>query len=334
MKHLLPYSFFLFGALLISSCSEVPSDNEGARTTIVEGALIGNGEGEVQLLDRKGCFTYADSIVAKDSLEKGRFRVRFQKERSGYLRFETPSEGIMLYLHPGDSLFVNRDAHGNYRFRGQGKYPNRYIRMRKAFKDSLGRVQDTIFQARKADFLKGLKERRNAMHSFRKAYFRKHKGRLGDRFRKLERSRDKVDFALMRFSYPDIYSYEHPNDSIELSPAYWNFLDSMDMNDTLLLQVPEYLSFAYDVANRYTLENRGHQKNMTYREMLFQTILEEFQGKVKDALLTYFVLEQLRYGEKKIRGSLMERYRQHVKHPYMERFVEQQLKEKEAKPSL
>lgn len=334
MKQYLLFSCLSFFLLLFTACSEETSENDSPATTIVEGSIVGSGEGTVELLDRKGCFTYLDSILAKDSLEKGLFRMRFQKKQLGYLRLEFPSDGIMLYLSAGDSLVVHRDAKANYRFEGKGSIPNQYLRNKKHFKDSMDRVQDTIFQAGKVDFLNALEERRKACRSFRRTYFEKRKDGSGDYFQKLERSRDKVATAVMRFSYPDIYRYEHPNDSIEFTSSYWSFLDSIDMNDPLMLQVPEYLSFAYDVANKYTLDNKSEKKSMGYLEMLFETIVDEFDGKVKEALLTYFILEQLRYGEKGVKKALMERYRDQVEDSFMKRTVERKIRNKGGRPSF
>lgn len=334
MKHLFPHSLCYSLFLLLIGCSGNGSEKEELPVTVVEGYLVGSSEGIVELLDRLGGFTYADSVLAKDTLEEGRFHLQFREKDPGYFRLKTPSGGIMLYLSPGDSLSVNRDDQGDYRFKGSGSIENRYIRKRKLFRDSIGREQDSIFKSKKPEFLKGLKARKKAVRSFRRAFFREHQERLGEHFQKLERMRDRVDHAIMRFSYPDIYEYEHPNDSLSLAPSYWHFLDSMNMNDTMMLEVPEYLSFAYDVANKYTLDNKGEQKNMGYREMLFKTILKEFEGKVEEAVLTYFILEQIRYTEKEVQGSLLERYRKHVKDPRMKRFVERKLRSKRKEPSL
>lgn len=288
--------------------------------------MSGVKEGVVRVRKRIGPFTYTDTVLAEDSLENGKFHLRFRKKDTGYLNLEDPSEENLLYLRPGDSLYLQKGLHEKLHFQGEGAAPNRYIRDRKKFQDSLGRSNRSLFTEEKKAFLKALNAQKKAYRSFRKEKMKERGIPKDALFRKIERARDRIDLALIRFSYPDIYRYEHPNDSIKFSSSYWNFLDSLDLNDTLFLKVPEFLNFAYDVANKYTLENKGEQKSMSYREILFRTIQEEFKGRVKEVLLTYFILEQINYAKEEVRKELLKDYRKEVGDPFMKKYVREELK--------
>jgi hypothetical protein len=291
-----------------------------------------SNEGRVELRGRKAPFTYAEQVIARDTLKEGRFHLKFRQEDLGFLTFQDPDGRDRIYLEAGDSLVLRKSVQGELRFEGRGALRNRYLRKENAFKDSLGRVQDSLFKKDKAYFLEKLRERRKAYKGFRKRHFRKKDG-YGDRFKELIEARNEIEIALMKFSYPDIHRYEHPNDSLELSDDYWTFMDTIEMNDTLLLDVPEFLGFAYDVANKYALENKGRQKNKSYRQMLFQTILDEFEGDVKDALLTYFMLEQLRYNEERVKEGFWKAYRVEISDTTMLDFVEKKIRREKDRPS-
>lgn len=289
-------------------------------------------EGKVELRDRRAPFTYAERVIARDTLKDARFRLKFRQEDLGFLTFQAPDGRDRLYLEAGDSLVLRKSVQGELHFEGRGALRNRYLRKENAFKDSLGRVQDSLFKKDKAYFLEKLRERRKAYKDFRKRHFRKEDG-YGDRFKELVGARNEIEIALMKFSFPDIHRYEHPNDSLELSEDYWTFMDTLEMNDTLLLDVPEFLGFAYDVANKYALANKGRQKNKSYRQMLFRTIVDEFEGEVKDVLLTYFMLEQLRYNEERVKEGFWEAYREEVSDTAMLDFVDKKLQKEEDRPS-
>lgn len=321
------YLFLLGAFFALMGCKGEGHKEERVPSTVLKGRFSGFDEGVVKLKRRKGSFTYQEESIAKDSLEKGRFRMEFRKGELGFVSLEGPKEKVPLYLEAGDSLIFRKRMHGELHFEGDGASRNRYLQEEKAFKDSLGRVQDSLFKKNLSHFLEKLEERREAHKAFRKRSFKKEEGQLGQRFKKLIKARNRIEWVLMKFSFPDIYRYEHPNDSLELPSGYWDFMDTLDLNDSLLLGIPEYLSFAYDVANKYTLENKGEQKNKSYREILFQTILEEFKGKNRDALLTYFMLEQLRYDQKKLKQEFWDPYREHVEDTAMLHFVEKRMEE-------
>lgn len=317
--------------LAFLACDRGGEEEKRVPSTVLEGILSSADEGRVELRGRKAPFTYMKEVIARDSLKEGRFRMKFRKEELGFLSFRGPGGTDELYLEPGDSLVLRKGLHGDLDLEGKGASRNRYIQEEASFKDSLGRAQDSIFKKGLEHFLDKLKERRRAYKAFRKRNFRDHG--IEKRFEESIEARHEIELALMKFSYPDIYRYEHPNDSLQLSEDYWAFMDTLEMNDTLLLDVPEYLSFAYDVANKYALENRGQQRNKSYREMLFRTILDEFEGEVKDVVLTYFMLEQLRYNEERVKGSFMKVYRKEVSDSAMVRFVEKRLQNEEDPPS-
>ncbi len=316
---------FLTAALILAGCGgaeEKSSEEEEISPIVLEGTVSGVKNGRVQLRQRIGPYTYADEQMAKDSIEQGRFRMSFRKEEPGYVSFVDSTQEILLYLFPGDSLRVRKSLEGSFSFEGKGAVRNRYIQKRKRFQDSIAQSQGNIFDHKKDTFLQLLEEREKIFKTFRERHFESKGEKLEERFKRLERLRDRIDLGIIRFSYPDIYRYENPNDSIDIGKKYWSFLDSMDLSDPLLLHVPQYLSFAYDVANKYTLDNKGEQKSMSYREILFRTIVDEFRGKVKEAVLTYFMLEQIRYSKGRGGQDLLERYRKEVDDPEMESFVE------------
>lgn len=321
-----PCLFSLF--ILLASCGgeKKKKEKEGSGPTILEGKFDEASKGQVRLKERKGVFTYEERVVAESPIQDGRFRLSFDPDSLGYVSFQEPNGSILLHLRPGDSLFVRKGPRGGYSFEGKGSARNEYIQKRKLFHDSLKGGADTLFNSGKKAFKRALEERKKAFRAFRRKHFEAGSSPgLGERFQKLERMRDHIDLAILNFSYPDIYRYENPNDTVEFTDAHWAFLDSMDLNDPLLLKVPEFLSFAYDVANKYALENRREEQEMGYAEILFRTIREEFEGKVRDALMTYFILERKRYAPKGVEGSFLDRYKDSVRDPRMRSYVEKKL---------
>lgn len=334
---LLSLLLFTFLSLFFEACSSGPEEEakkEEVGPTVVEGSIGTHSEGELLLKKRKGLFTYEDSTVGKSDLEKGKFHISFDLKGAGYLALEDPTGGLLLYLRPGDSLVVRKGLEGPYRFEGSGAPANEYIQKKRRFRDSLGRKNDSLFEVEKEEFEKAFKERKQAYRSFHEMYANEADMDHGERFKELERLRDRIELAILKFSYPDIYLYENPNDTVSFPQEHWDFLDSMDLNDPMFLHVPDYLSFAYDVANKYTLDNKGEQRNMSYREMLFRTIQEEFEGEVEEALLTYFILEQTKYAPERVMDSFLERYRKVVDDPRKRAFVERKLKELKEKEAL
>lgn len=312
--------------VLLGACSGSEAD-ERPPVTVLEGNVPENECDRIELKDRIAPYTYTDSSLAEDPCKGGSFKLRVRKKELGYLELSgIGPENVELYLEAGDSLVLQKGYREAVEFEGKGAARNLFLKQQQAFKDSLSMTQDSIFHREKEAFLKGLEKRRAAYKAFRKRRFKSSEQLYGERFKELVRSRDRIDLAYMRFSYPDLYEYNNPNDTVSFGKDYWGFLDAIDLSDTLLLQVPEYLSFAYDVANKYALENKGQQTNASFRELLFRTILDEFKGKARDVLLTYFMLEQQRYREKGVPQDLWERYRKEIGDPSMLEFVEKRIK--------
>ncbi len=283
-------------------------------------------------MDRVAPFTYEDTVLASDSLEKGEFTLRFRKASLGYGVFKDGSGETMLFLKEGDSLFMKKGLHGEWDIEGKGAQRNRYLRRRASFRDSLAQIQGNIFSLEKEEFLEAIEERRKAFKDFRSSQFSSgNEELLEPSFKRLEKLRDQVDLALTRTSYPVIYQHENPLDSLHLSKDYWNFLDSMDLDDPRLLEVPQFLNFAYSLANKYTFENKGKKRSMAYRQMLYGTIEEEFKGKVRNAVLTYFMLEQIRYSDEGVDEKLLKRYQEDVDNERMLSYVKKRSRSLEKK---
>ncbi len=242
----------------------------------------------------------------------------------------------LLYLSPGDSLTLEAkgtDYLSTLNFSGQGAKINNYlvdkkktVRKWKSVTEEQLEPKDTL------SFKKRIKVLRKELKALRTELRERSDDDIPRAFLEKEGKRDLIIWGRKKFLYPNRYRYETGNDTIDFSSEYWSFLENIPLDDPKNLYIPGFLEFSYSMAKRAALEEnipgeRG-KKTSTYPFVLFNSIEKKFSGRVKEALLTHFILK---FGKKRERGesmdliTLWQQYRKTIENPALKRYVKKRI---------
>ncbi len=327
-----PYLFSVLLLLLLAGGCTPSTPPE--KPVYLHGRILQSDQPKITFLTQKHPYSYEDTILAHVLLDgEGHFRTSFPMRKSTYARFSYGDITRTIYLTPGDSLQMNMNTENPDKtlwFDGKGAVPNNYLQDRRSLLATLDKEHSFGIEMDTANFQDIVDIKHAMLREFHDKYFEKHPN-VPEQFIELEEQRSTFTWARRKFSYPNIYKYQTNNDSIVFSEEYWNFLNEIDLNDPRNLDIPVFLKFAYDVANKFALdlkENRS-RRSISYRELLFRTIRDDFNGEVRNALLTYFMLQQLEFGSQKQNEHLMKQYKKTIRDEEQLGYIQRKMKGKE-----
>ncbi len=336
---LIPLLFFVLLPLFLLNCSGSRSDKkakEGA--VILRGAIAQPRSPSLQVLKRKAFFTTRDTLIKKIPLSIDEpFKTTLRIDSGGYYWMRHNKTRQLLYLVPGDSLDIrfNGDSFINtLSFKGKGAETNQYLNAKKKMlrnwekktKEKAGEEEDS------ASFKAQAKSLRKRLKSLRQQ-FRENSGEAPDPdFIQKEINRDLIIWGKKKFLYPGIYRYRTGNDTVRFSEQYWEFMKKMPLKQNKCLQVPGFLEFSYSIAKKAALEEaipgEEGKTTSTYPFVLFRSIEKRFEGRIKDALLTHFILKMLdKKGKRhspKTRKNLVKKYFETVENERARKYVRRQ----------
>ncbi len=241
MQFRLNFVLFLITIGLLSSCTE-PQPKSGEA---VFKAHINGGAGMtvfMQNLDPFDSETDTFNVDASGTLliskklnQPDYFNVIFLENRSSFI----------LFLHPGDTLFLDADLQTfatSRKYSGNGAIYNNYLT---SYLNSSNKFQQSIQKV----FSQTEEIAVAAMDSVRAANtkvlddLKANNSDIDARFVKFEEARILYEWALLHNIYPMYYKYFTKMSDFKTSPEYTNYLAECNLNDTSLLSLDMYRIF-------------------------------------------------------------------------------------------
>jgi thiol-disulfide isomerase/thioredoxin len=205
------------------------------KTVIVSGKIKRNKSKEVTVT--QGDNSYSTSID-----KKGNFKMQFEIVEEGFLKCEIGDEYAMLYLTPGDSIFLTLDTKAfdeTLKFTGKGKEINNYLIGKLLLNEKMYMKASEKFSAETNEFVR----KTDSIYHVLKKHFEELEshGNISKNFLKFEKAKLLYSFANDRLVYYEKFKYFTNREPENIDDNYYSFLSKLNMNDASLLEMPEYI---------------------------------------------------------------------------------------------
>jgi len=263
--------------------------------------IIENQKGDFITISHKVGLERISDTATVDST--GKFIINIDIEKPGYYTFFHGRETASLYLSPGDSinLKLNTDEFDEtLSFDGKGALANNYIIETYLLNEKLGIDYREIYKLEKIDFLSKIDSVYKILNKRLDEFIGKNEG-FDDYFITMEKNKLLYKKASLKIKYPEAFKYYTKIDSLDLGEDFNDYINELNLNDSNLLELPEYTSFlnSYikDKVNKLLEEDTIlAQKDNGYMLAKMQVIQNTFTDyNIKESMLYDLIYQQLRY---------------------------------------
>lgn len=231
---------------------------------------------------------------------KGEFRLAVQVDKPVLAEFSNGEDGTTLFLQPGDNLDVRFKADEiltSIKFKGQGAAENTYLREQEIkFEENEGYqvLPDNIYM-REAGFVKFIDAKKEDQDDFLKKYIAK--GTLSETFIKFAKAQADFTWANDRLTYPDLREkIVFAEKRLVMTPAYYNFLSKLDMNNSAAFISPVYNDFMMNYVDYLATEAKMKKTDQAYFYNIFELAKTKLNGPALNLLQARIIFESCKAG--------------------------------------
>jgi len=232
--------------------------------------------------------------------EKGEFRLAVQVDKPVLADFSNGEDGTTLFLQPGDNLdvrFKGDDILTSIKFKGQGAAENTYLREQEIkFEENEGYqvLPDNIYM-REAGFVKFIDAKKEDQDDFLKKYIAK--GTLSETFKKFAQAQIDFTWANDRLTYPDLREkIVFADKRLVMTPAYYNFISKLDLNNPVALMSPVYNDFMMNYIDYLAAETKMKKTDLAYFYNIFELAKTKLKGPALNLLQARIIYESCKGG--------------------------------------
>ncbi len=274
---------------------------EKAPNTAVLKGIIENQLGDFITISHKVGLEKITDTARVDST--GKFILKIDIKKPGYYTFFHGRETASLYLSPGDSinLKLNTDEFDEtLSFDGKGALANNYIIETYLLNEKLGIDYREIYKLEKNNFISKIDSIYKILNKHLEEFIGKNED-FNDYFISMEKNKLLYKKASLKIKYPESYKYMTKNDSLDLGEDYNDYLNELNLNDSNLLELPEFINFLIsymkeEVNKLFEEDTILAKKDNGYMLAMIKVIQNTFTDhKIKEYLLYNLMYEQLRY---------------------------------------
>lgn len=303
------YSAILIVIILFSSCKQEHRPEKEVQV-ILSGVIENPKEDIVR-------FSYGEQKDTAYLDSSGAFRLALQFDEASYATFEHGNEYTGQYLSPGDSLHLSLNTEAfdqTLVYSGTGEHVNNYL-AKQLLKEVEGDMDIRKLYGLNFDVFQFTVD--SIKHSKLALLNEMSNETFTDEFLQLEKGRIVFDWAREKMNYPNYHQYyaEEPED-LDLNNDYYDYLDTLDINNPAFLDIKEFHSFS----NAFLLNKMSEiMKDSSFMGKTvflgkFQAVLNEFDNQeVKDYMLYNTLRSHLSYSTKDVSDEIMERFEKHCK---------------------
>ena len=219
-------------AFVLMSCTDM------SKTAIVNGIIDNQVNEVVSLTNLSDELSKADTAILN---KKGKFQFKIDIDEEGFYMLRHGRERNIIYLAPGYKLKFEVEAEklaGKLDISGNGKDINLYLMEEKLFLAELKPQNPMLYGLDEEMFI----QKANDVLKSWQGYITEQEN-LSPEFKKKELYVALYDWALTRLYYQQAHRYFRENDSFIVSSTYYNFLDTLDINNPEFLELQNYRSF-------------------------------------------------------------------------------------------
>ncbi|MDH3650074.1 MAG: TlpA family protein disulfide reductase, partial [Saprospiraceae bacterium] len=285
-------------------CSD-PSSPSTTIRTILSGTINDPNSDVIRLI--------IDDKVLESKIQYDSFTMMLSLEKPGYQTLEYGQNQIPLYLEPDDKIHLSFDAstgRNSIRFIGKGSESNNYLSSFHLFVEQEEPSEGMLFGLAETEFVGTVSMFRDNCLQFLQSYITNHHN-LDPHFFEKERARIWYKWGQYLIQYPTVRSYMSSNNEDPISPSYFHFQEELSMDESGLIDVPEYLNY---VVNALQLEARhlsdaGMEENPL--KVAFDLIPQRISNQDVRNHCYYRIMEKiLRASQFQLCGELMRKYKQ------------------------
>ncbi len=283
---------------LLSSCTTTETNTHN---TTISGTIERATDDYLKLYRYASGINYNFEIV--DSVQitpAGQFNLALQIDAPFYGFLFNGIERTMIYLEPGDQLQLSADGHlfnPTLTYEGKGSAHNNYFAEIIRLESELDEQFNRGFDLTPGEFEANMQGWYSAISQFQDQYFSQHQ--VNDTFKLQQQLDVQYTSALTRIDYGSEYLYYGDNDTIDLPPSYWQFMDAIDLGNDLTLYSPQYIDLVYAICYHKAMDQKINPLDEVsengFYEALYQVIKTEAANQPREIILTKFLIEQVKY---------------------------------------
>ncbi|MEO0898452.1 MAG: TlpA disulfide reductase family protein [Bacteroidota bacterium] len=257
--------------------------------------------------------------------EDGNFSIELELDKPRMGRIRQGRESTDIFLYPGESIFldVNTDQFDeSIRYKGSGISASAsnflaafYLRYEddKAREEMRYQMYEADMQSAKESFLTRMRDQQIYLQTWLKTR------ELADVFVSYMHNRiiysNATDLLYLRSSRA--YKMEVPMEKIELPDGYYNFLETIKLNNDEAIDIPEYMSFLGAYMHRIYKE-KGDEKGSEELNIKSRLAGSLLKGEAKNLYLADLIRTNFQYGDFVQAEEMFKMYKEQKDPPYME----------------
>ncbi len=228
----------------------------------------------------------------------GHYDITFSAKSHGYYKLELEKK-YEIYLEPGWNIKISVDEERKLIFEGEGALENNFFNANIQYRDSILNAinYEALFSSEKSEFIKKMNEYQSKLNKKLKNFQEEQK--YSKNFIEFEYRRNLYWWADMMNTYPMMFKTYKGYNNPDIDSNYSVYLNDLDLNDSILLQLYEYKDFVKSYVNLseyLTLTYSKKFKHNEYKETYarFNAITSTFTNtKVLEYVLKYNVNRQI-----------------------------------------
>lgn len=295
-----PFFLTIFTTIFIISCTQ---EKKNIDTSVVISGKITNPKEKQVFIEGVYENAFSDTLpVAED----GTFHKHFDSLPQGYYHLLHGGEYTPIYLTAGDSIYISFDTKEfdeTMRYSGKGAEKNNFLAKVLLLQEEITKTgSKEIYSLNKEKFITKTDSIRKLLEHSLQQLLDSVKT-LPDNFVKYEKAKILYWWAEWRNSYPFMHKYLTGNDSLNLGEDYNSYLKELNINDSTLIDLPEYQNFLRNylqlkVSDAYKNDSILKKYKNPYTVIRYKLAKELFPTRIISQYLMYDIL---RYNETKDR---------------------------------
>jgi thiol-disulfide isomerase/thioredoxin len=208
-------------------------------------------------------------------------------------------EVVSIFLQPGDQLEVRfhaDDVLKTLKFKGRGANENNFLaayNLKFVENDDYQVLPENISLTETA-FIDFLDLRKKDQLQFLEKY--QAKAPLSPAFQHYIRAEIAYSWANDRLTFAELRQRVKGGAKIALSPAYYDFLGQVSLNNPQALGSSAYTGFLKNYLHFQAAQDRHHQKDPNYYQVIYNLAKEKLSGEPRNLLLAHTLHESMKHG--------------------------------------
>lgn len=232
-------------AVILSACALMACNQEQNKTVRISGKINNPLSETASILSSDRSNLYTDTLD-----ENNNFNIEFEVEEPAYMSFKHGRETTAMYVKPGDQIQLSIDPNEfdetiNY----TGSNQSNFLAKKYLVEEQIDRR--ALYSLTEEEFLQNCNKHEAEIQELLKLV-------VDETFKTEQKKALWLEWVNTKMMYPNYYQYLTGN-KLELSEAYYDYLNDLDLNDVFLFENEEGYNFLQNyIAFKTENEENGH----------------------------------------------------------------------------